>query len=649
MIIKFEGKHKSLSSFTSDPINDFTVITGKNGCGKTQLLEIIGSSNVEFIYDKKINSIQRGGIESNNFSVIQGQSWKSDLSKPISDFNSLGSSGKLLMSIFLKNNTWIDELTSENLFDKIKSIDKFELENVIKDTYQNISKSGKVNFIQAFNNLKTHPYFKIDKQVVSLAKYVANYHNKDIADLNSVDFYTTPIPEKYINIKPNLFSSRIDQIFYNYLIRRDLNRKAYFYKKEDGIENESIPDSDFMKKFSPPWDIINEILQKNKLPFKFIGIEPREFSPDFNVSFDFIKTTTNQKISFQHLSSGEKTIIGLIIKLFTSSFYQDNLGFPDLLILDEPDAYLHPEMSNLLIKVLNDTFVNDLGIKVIMVTHSPSTIALCPDDSIYQLINEPITSLKKIDKGEALNLLTEHLPTLSINYKNHKQVFVESPTDVIYYQTIFNKLNEKHKYPYNLYFISNSYGKGNSDQVKKITKELRDFGNDSCYGIIDWDLNNKSNNFIKVHGENKRYSLESYLYDPIYIAVLLMQMEAHNVFSELNLPETTNQYDIGNFDNESLQNISNWFFDKYNKKHKSNTEETDEIKYLNGKKINVPVWYLNFQGHDFEQKIKSLFPAIERKFTSEGLLQKEITKIIGKCYPFIPLDSKKLIDDLMGI
>jgi AAA domain, putative AbiEii toxin, Type IV TA system len=325
------------------------------------------------------------------------------------------------------------------------------------------------------------------------------------------------------------------------------------------------------------------------------------------------------------------------------------LEFPELVVLDEPDAHLDPEMSKLLIDILNNTFVKKLGIKVIITTHSPTTVALCPDNSIYQLKNEPITILQRIEKNEALKLLTGFIPTLSIDYKNHKQVFVESPTDLKYYQTVFGKLNQERNYPFKLYFISNSKGKGNREQVKKIVADLRASGNSTVFGIIDWDTENSSTVYVKVHGTNNRHTIENYLYDPIYLAILFIDLEAHNIYKELGIEEAINQYSIGNESSVFLQKIADWFFRKYYEVHKMNKtdiSELTEIEYLNGKKINVPKWFLKDPGHSFEIKLKKVFSALE-KYKSEGELQEEISKIIGKCYPFIPKDTELLIEQIM--
>src|SRR5690606_25065926 len=116
--------------------------------------------------------------------------------------------------------------------------------------------------------------------------------------------------------------------------------------------NNSISDEDFIKENKPPWELINEILEKHHIDFYFKGIEKRDFTIEAPIDFSIYKKSSNQVIPFIDLSSGEKVIIGLVLKLFTSEYYQEQLTFPELLILDEPDAHLHPEMSKLLLDVL---------------------------------------------------------------------------------------------------------------------------------------------------------------------------------------------------------------------------------------------------------------------------------------------------------
>ncbi|WP_422359665.1 ATP-dependent nuclease [Reichenbachiella sp.] len=662
MIITFEGQHKSLYSFVSEPLKKFTVITGENGCGKSQLMELLAmkaGNNIPALLtitlEPDLKKIQTEGIENPNLSSLNNQNWKSKVDVYVNVFKTIGENGKIFIAYMLEAETWIDKLTLENIFQVINSdiITNDELTTLVTNTLKEFEPNyfnSERQFNQVFARLIQRGYLAGKRKTALVAKYVSNYRERVFHQVSDADFYLTPIPDYFLD-EPKLFGSQLEYVFYNYAKRRDQNRRLYFEKKEESDKNSSIPDNEFVEKFIPPWDSINQILESHDIKFRFKGLDKRDFSSDASISFQLVKTTINKDIEFQHLSSGEKVILGLIIKLFTSSYYEERLELPELIILDEPDAHLHPEMSKLLIDVLNDTFVNKMGIYVLMVTHSPSTVALCPDDSIFQLTNEPETTLTQIEKEQALDILTGHLPTLSIDYKNHKQVFVESPTDIYYYQTIFNKLNQVNKYPYRLYFISNSYGKGSCEQVIKIVDDIRSSGNQTSYGIIDWDLKNPESDYVKVHGLDNRYNVENYLYDPIYILILLMNLKAHSVYTELGIDETINQYSLGSESNEFLQAISDWFFTKYYETHKVDEEkqkELVEIEYLNGKKINVPKWYLEFSGHDFEKRIKDVFSAIEGRYRSEGELQKEISLIVGKSFPFIPKDSELLIEKIIN-
>jgi predicted ATPase len=660
MIIKFQGEHKSLKTFESDNLDDFSVITGKNGCGKSQLIELIGlkTSNkltpfLSLDFEPNISIIQLEGIENSNLSALNNSLWRNKIDQYINELRGIGKNTKLLIETLINNKIWPTISDREPFFKLITTIPTGEVEELVTNTLKEIEPKWfetARSYKDIANRLFQHNFFNdYRKRAILVSIFVAKYRNKQTTELIEGDFYLTPIPDYFLD-EPKLFGSQLEFVFYNYAKRRDQNQRLFFEKSTYNEENNSISDEEFIKKFIPPWTSINEILNQHKLKFQFNGIERKDFSSDANISFQLIKTTVGKNIEFQHLSSGEKVIIGLIIKLFTSHYYSEKLEFPELIILDEPDGHLHPEMSKLLIDVLYGTFVQKLGIKVIIVTHSPSTVALCPDNSIYQLKNEPITTLQKIEKNDALKLLTDFIPTLSIDYKNHKQVFVESPTDIKYYQIIFNKLNQERNYPFKLYFISNSYGKGSCEQVIKIVADIRESGNTTVFGIIDWDLKNTSTRYVKVHGPNKRYNVENYLYDPIYLSILFMNLKAHGVYKELDIEETINQYSIGNEPNEFLQKISDWFFSKYYEVHKMNNEiisKLAEVEYLNGKKIKIPSWFLEFQGHDYESRLKKVFSALN-KFTGEGQLQQEITTIVGKCYPFIPKDSEQLIEEIIN-
>ncbi len=653
MRIKLIDRFKSLHPFESEELSVLTVITGYNGSGKSQFLDLIhkthindsSTATIRIEINPPVNNIQYEGIIKESLKAISHDDWKVTVNNFRTIFNELDADSRNLIRWIINNGMQHEALKSRTTLlsnePEYKELLKITLSKFIGKPIAQVS-DGDIGWINERSVLRNIFKPNTDKLFGFVDELCRTLHKTE-SELLDADFYNTPIPEFLID-ESSLFSSQIELIFYNYAKRRDANRLNWFYKNEDGDDSDSISDSNFIEKYPPPWDIINSILDYHKVDFIFKGVDKKGFTTDTPISFQILKKSTREIIPFMDLSSGEKVIIGLVLKLFTSEYYADTLKLPELLLLDEPDAHLHPEMSNLLLDVLEDTFAERLGIRVIMTTHSPSTIALANEECIYKIANGEETSLKKITKDDALQILTSFIPTLSIDYKNHKQIFVESPTDRYYYQTIFDKLNQDHRYPFKLYFISNGYGKGNSNQVIEVIDAIRKSDNKSFYGVIDWDSKNTDSAFVKVHGAESRYSIENYVYDPLYLIVLLLEMNAHNIHKELNIDISFNQYNIIN-DQGLIQKAIDWFFRLFYTQYPTYEPKKKSlriVKYHSGLEFNLPTWYLEHQGHDLEVKLKSAFKALE-KYRNEGELQEKLTIICAKCYPMIPEDTHVLI------
>lgn len=658
MKIILSDEYKSLKPFSSDELNDLTVITGKNGSGKSQLLDLIGkkakNDKSVAIYrveiEPGIKNIQAEGLIKDNVVKIGHDQWKAIVQKRLNSYRTLSETSKKLISYIVDNQLEDKITTSVGNQAVLLSSNKEYLNLIAKldvELYSTTLVEDKQITRQIERRVLTRVFTPSNLGLIRFIQELCKASSKKESDLTDSDFFTTPM-EEYLIDENDLFSSQVELIFYNYAKRRDINRKNYFYKMQDGDENDSISDEDFIKAFIPPWEIINEILNIHLIDFYFKGIDKKGFTVDTPMEFQLYKKSTDELIPFEDLSSGEKVIIGLILKLFTSKYYGQSMSFPDLFILDEPDAHLHPEMSKLLLDVLEETFVKQFKIKVILTTHSPSTIALCNDNCIYQLTNGSKSGLKKISKDEALQILTSFIPTLSIDYKNHKQVFVESPTDVNYYQSLHDKHQQNIKKGNKLYFISNSYGKSNCSQVYTIVKAIRDSGNQTSYGIVDWDLTNQPENNVFVHGDNERYSIENFILDPIYLVCLLIELNnAHNICESIGIDRMYNQYSLGTESQTKLQYIVKFYFEEFEKKFPLFKYDSNqiEIMYLNGKKLKIPEWYLKMQGHEIVTKIKIVFIGLD-KYRTEGELQNALITIMNKSYPFVPLTTIKVFESI---
>ncbi|MGN6194710.1 MAG: AAA family ATPase [Ginsengibacter sp.] len=655
MKINFTGKFKSLNTFESEDLFDFAIITGKNGSGKSQLLHTIQETynqptNNARTYSLKIQptptKVQIENLIYKNTTVSFG-SIKPKMDQFINRFNSLHPLIKEFYALLYENNINIKSFLGLKISELEKLFSPKNLESYLKTILKENGFSGfggisDVNLLL----LRLHNLIQNDIHLFDILLIIKDFKNKDFYSVNKNDFYSTPIPEKYIDTS-DLFGSQVEMIIHNYLKRRKQNDYENYRKERYNEQNNAIADDEFEKKYPAPWDIINRILKEHEIGIQIQEYKLKDYSEEMITEVKFYKSEISDFVSFQDLSSGEQVIISLILKLFTKAYYERELTFPDIFVLDEPDAYLHPEMSKLLIDVLYKSFVNDLGIKVILTTHSPSTVALSPEECIYELKNTPHCSLKKINKDEALNILTGVLPTLSIDYKNHKQIFLESPTDVVYFQNLFNKMNTEEKLNYKLYFISNEKGKSNCDWVKDIVNKLKDGGMSKVFGIIDWDGKNSSSLEVLVHGEGKRYSIENFLYDAIYLSVLFLEMNgANNIRKELIFSETYNQYNLANESQERLQQIWNWLIEKICKEFPIfEALYNEEILYYNGITVKIPSWYLKMKGHDLEEKLRKCFPSLS-KYEDEGKLQKHLSIIMAKCYPFIPSESINIIKTL---
>ena len=126
--------------------------------------------------------------------------------------------------------------------------------------------------------------------------------------------------------------------------------------------------------------MVREIIQESKLPFEINDPEGLALFGQFQLKLTHCQT--QEEIDFGDLSSGEKVLLSLAFYLFSS---REKNTFPKLLLLDEPDAHLHPSMSKQFLDVVKNILVDKYGVQVIMTTHSPSTVILAPNDAIYEM------------------------------------------------------------------------------------------------------------------------------------------------------------------------------------------------------------------------------------------------------------------------
>ena len=260
---------------------------------------------------------------------------------------------------------------------------------------------------------------------------------------------------------PSPILDGISQIFWFYHCKMDQNAYNEHRNKEDGGNRFVVSREEFRAvNGREPWAVLNDLLQNHfKIPYRVNSPqdpagtgETPPLERDDTYTFTLFHTEKrNIRMNFSSLSSGERLMMGLVVAMYKSSFKASK--FPNVLLLDETDAILHPSMVQQALDVIQRYFVKQQCMKVLMATHSPSTVAYAPEDSIY-IVNPPGKEprVEKQDKQTALSILTEGVVSFvfdsdarmkirhSIRTRRKPLLLVEGFTDFLIIQKAWEKI-----------------------------------------------------------------------------------------------------------------------------------------------------------------------------------------------------------------
>ncbi len=382
-----------------------------------------------------------------------------------------------------------------------------------------------------------------------LVQEIATAVGKNPHELTDVEFmlhFKSPTPTK------DPFQGQgIVEIFDEYAKRREKNQYYQFLATQKRVKTECLDDTTFVERFGPPpWELFDALLHKvfqgkYSLKVESGNIEYAGFSAKLVAENDLM-------LDISQLSTGEQVLLTIAVSLFRAQLpsASQHLG-GKLLLLDEPDAYLHPKMVTQMYSAF-EMITQSCGAKIIFSTHSPTTAALAPRDSIILLQGDRLT---KISNDAAVGALLDGVTQIAIDPENRRQVFVESHFDAATYQILYaclkrkeNLLDEKISIEFvpsgpkmpPLYveqalttvfgeqakaqagkFLTILNGSGNCDQVYSTVNSLAELGNRSIRGLVDWDAKNKSAASVVVMGEGVYYTKENIFIDPLATAIFV--------------------------------------------------------------------------------------------------------------------------------
>lgn len=476
----------------------------------------------------------------------------------------------------------------------------------------------------------------------------------------------------------NFGYQNLGKIFFSYIRKKEQNEFNEWLHKSKGKNVLYYTQDKFIEKFGqPPWHEFDHMLDKAfKGKFKII---PPTDDQQYEYTARIVDGKYQSIINHSEFSSGEKSIFWLTLTLMNcrwNNFYDVTSSAPDLILLDEPDAFLHPKMVQQMFDVF-DEFHKKYGTSIVLTTHSPTTVALAPEGSVFLVENNTVC---KIEKDAAISNLLDGISYISVKPENRRQVYVESAEDAKIFESLFShlksknclidskisasfipsgpKMHEQHiKDQINKHFSKNSHadfdvkvienfiaelnGNGCSSQVIEIVRKLTEEGATSVRGIIDYDNKNHAHSSnIVILGNNYSYAIENIIYDPACLMLLLNQDHPKKYTKQEISPTKNNEQLHKNQD--AIQEMTDFFLQKL----LGHNNKDATIEYSGGINAKTDKRYLEKQCKDMKDEVINKFS--ELKSYKQQLMENIVEKIMinmsnGELIP------KKIIDVFLEI
>lgn len=411
----FVNNYKSIQSFEPVELDNFSIFTGKNGSGKTHLLEAIKSGQTT------LNSFQPNEIVYFDFETFKTDN--TPLKQP-------QNRSQILQQMYIESKQRISNISksysstiTDNELEKLKKVFEDTRKSLFYLDVKDVSDSDLWEKINQYQIYCKHIFSsgQVTPDDISIIKKSRNFINQ-ISD----DEYTNSFLD--LHVKDNFIPIQLGMLFYDYQLKL-YNETNRVMKQSDedttkgDIVNIATAKCNSVFDGMPPWEMINEILSIYS-DMDHEVIEPQEFDlSKYNVNQNNFPVVIKDKFSgrdivFTDLSSGEKILFALTLCIFRERLES---SLPKVLLLDEIDATLHPSMIKNLLKVIDKVFVKK-GIKVILATHSPSTIALCETDSIFVVNRKEDQLIERTSKKEAMFALTQGYASIEEGFHFFDQI-----------------------------------------------------------------------------------------------------------------------------------------------------------------------------------------------------------------------------------
>ena len=592
------------------------ILTGKNGAGKTRLLESIQSSYSNTYF----NEVK---VSASEIETLSLRSAHNNVLDNYSDNSQVQSLARSLFEIIKQRNVFTSIPESIpirlNAGDSMGGAINYNVNNIIKRTEKLLQKKAE----------------DIIYEELELALCI----NREL-----------------FNGRTSFFSQscNLSELTKNYYYIIKANRYLSFLKNENNepswITYEKL--IDIIGKDDPSV-VFNEVISK-VFRGKFRISPPISEIAHYKYEPQLILNSSNEVIKIEDLSSGEKIAFWMAAKTFDIVFSNPEqiFGRKKIILIDEPDTHLHPQMIVDFYESLN-ILHKELNIIFIFTTHSPTTVALSPTEYIFNLtysLEDNVYQAQKISKDGAVSQLLEGVTQISINPDNSRQVYVENTNDYHIYEKWYTPIknnsekidpnislsflsagpkiadSELEKHIRSVYgedekitlLINKINGEANCHQVIGMVKYLTERGNNTIRGLIDWDKKNRNHGpETIVFAKEYAYSIENIVYDPISIYAYLTSncYKSANYFFDCDPNEFWSDHLNNQHNMQSI--VDKVMYDILGKEN----DRKVKIAYMNGQVVYGDTIYFipteGRNGHDLEKMILEKYHDIHKLTTNK--------------------------------
>ena len=535
--IELKQKYKQFNNnYNIELQGNLIIISGVNGSGKTQLMDVISQSS----------------LFNNNVSRLDLKKYKINSEIKID--------GEIINNLFISRRSFKDNISIANTVLPEPKNSLWNKDEAWKyfSNYQNWDNA--INFSKSKSIVKKCLKNRVDPQ---LPKFDSSKLNNTNTGINEEDFKLL-LPDNFIWAPDDLFTNSIDTLFYDFAAKRH-DEQARLGRQNGGFNYE-----EYLK--SAPWTILNDLFKRLKFNYRFKN-DYEFLTPNLKERPMLYPVLTNNTLDYKSprelsdLSDGEKAIISLTFALLN----EERRPLEKILLLDEFDNTLNPSLIESLFTVIDEFFLFYFVV-VIMTTHSSVTISFAPEYATYYEIfkqdNESpkIISVDKYQYGELkvanknfydklenqekrIRELEEENKILSCN----KILFVEDKYTNIY-KLAWLKINgynptiENLEKEFKKYALFEICSKGNKDNLKGFLSNphMDEWNGKYIVGLFDFDDAYECfKNMIKMKDEQLKWeSVKGFEKEGLYSS----RVKYKNV-SALMLPVPDYRKNIANKEN----------------------------------------------------------------------------------------------------